>query len=364
MIVKFFKKMENIHVTLRVRPLNPKELSNKDECVWSMSPQQNLMEFKPKEFPSKASFFAKSAFTFDQHYTPTALNQDIYQKSVKPLILTSLEGINTTIFMYGQTGSGKTYTILGGKEFLKEEPNKTIPDKKDLGILLLSINELFESIRKDEEKTYMVKCSYVEIYNDNVFDLLKPLNNIRNENITINEDQHKEFFLKGMTEQWINSCDEIIEMLRLGEINRHYAETNMNHVSSRSHTIFRIAITTFTNNCIRSLRKETLKKNINNLNIVSQDKYNGFLDQEETLVTESFVNFVDLAGSEKVMNTNYEEDENKLNENNIGGFGGKEMTVNSFSSINREKRTREGQFINKSLFFLTQVIALKSEGKK
>ena len=276
--------------------------------------------------------------------------------------------------MYGQTGSGKTYTILGEKEFLKEDSQIILKHclkdesqrggRKELGILLLSIGEMFERIKKDEEKTYMVKCSYIEIYNDTVYDLLKPLHSIKTENITINEDQNKEFFLKGVTEQCINNCDEILEMLKQGEINRHYAETNMNPVSSRSHTVFRIAITTFTNNCIRALRKETLNKKFNlddNLNMINQD----LLDQE-TLVTESYVNFVDLAGSEKLnvgnnSNTAIEDEENR----NPMGFssGG----LDNGLSMQREKgreRVREGQFINKSLFFLTQVIALKSEGKK
>ena len=366
--------MENIHVILRVRPPNPKELHNKEEVIWAINPHSNTMECKCKDLPSKIPSFARSTFAFDSHFSPEALTQEIYQKSVKPLILTSLEGINTTIFMYGQTGSGKTYTILGEKEFLKEDSQIILKHclkdesqrggRKELGILLLSIGEMFERIKKDEEKTYMVKCSYIEIYNDTVYDLLKPLHSIKTENITINEDQNKEFFLKGVTEQCINNCDEILEMLKQGEINRHYAETNMNHVSSRSHTVFRIAITTFTNNCIRALRKETLNKKFNlddNLNMINQD----LLDQE-TLVTESYVNFVDLAGSEKLnvgnnSNTAIEDEENR----NPMGFssGG----LDNGLSMQREKgreRVREGQFINKSLFFLTQVIALKSEGKK
>ncbi len=315
--------MENIHVILRVRPLNTKEIQSKEESVWTINPYAQTMEFKSKDILNKSNSFARSIFSFDQHFPSDSPNQEIYQKSIKPIILTSLEGINTTIFMYGQTGSGKTYTILGEKAFLKEEANEVMGNlnKKngENGILLLSIGELFERIKRDEEKTYMVKCSYVEIYNDNLFDLLKPLNT-KLENISINEDHNKEFFLKGVTEQCINSCEEIIEMLKMGEINRHYAETNMNHVSSRSHTIFRIAITTFTNNCIRQLRKETLNKKFNlddNLNIISQEK-NAQLLEQETLVTESYVNFVDLAGSEKISNINNQDDEeNRITNENL-----------------------------------------------
>ena len=354
--------MENIHVIVRIRPLNPKEIQSKEENIWQISPNTHTMDFKSKDSLSKINSFARSTFSFDEHYSPSSYNKSIYDKSIRPLILTALEGINTTVFMYGQTGSGKTYTILGEKGFLREEASEVIGSMNtkpasssnsnhksslnassqntqnsafntganntnfpkpprphsnpmgEIGVLLLSIGELFEKIRKDEEKTYMVKCSYVEIYNDNIYDLLKPLS-LKNEIITINEDQNKEFFLKGVTEQCISSCEEIIEMLKLGEINRHYAETNMNHVSSRSHTIFRIAITAFTNSCIRELRHETLNRKINlddNLNVIEANKD---LLKQETLVTESFVNFVDLAGSEKITNgTGVAEDEAIINE--------------------------------------------------
>lgn len=309
--------MENIQVTLRIRPLHPKELQIGESCIWTLDPSNSKIEIKPQNIPQKAPAFARSVFSFDEHYISESSNKEIYQKSIKPLILTSLDGINTTIFMYGQTGSGKTYTILGDKQFLTENIGEMFIDrnKKELGILLLSINELFERIRKDEEKTYMIKCSYIEIYNDNVFDLLKPMqqNAFASNNITINEDTNKEFFLKGVTEHCINSCEEILEMLKQGEINRHYAETAMNHVSSRSHTIFRIAVTTFTNSCIRQMRKEAINKKFNlddNLNIISQDKNNNLVNDQETLVTESYINFVDLAGSEKI-STNFEEDENR-----------------------------------------------------
>lgn len=308
--------MENIHVTLRVRPLNPKEQSLNEISVWSTDSSNNSIEIKnPTNGVQKLPNFARTSFIFDQHYLPDSSNKEIFLKSIKPLILTSLEGINTTVFMYGQTGSGKTYTILGDKQFLKENTNEMFTEikNKELGILLLSIGELFERIRKDEEKTYMIKCSYIEIYNDTVYDLLKPIqqNPLVAQNITINEDSHKDFFLKGVTESCINNCDEILEMLKQGEFNRHYAETAMNHVSSRSHTIFRIAITTFTNNAIRQMRKETVGKKFNldaNLNIISTSGNNAAIFEPETLVTESYINFVDLAGSEKIANSNIEED--------------------------------------------------------
>lgn len=121
-----------------------------------------------------------------------------------------------------------------------------------------------------------------------------------------------------MREESVDSVEEIIEKLKRGEINRHYARTLMNHSSSRSHAIFRIYVQAVASPWLRGERAQA----------------------GEALVTESWLNFVDLAGSERVSS------HDRLEE----GYKTKE-------------RIKEGQHINKSLFFLTQVIKLKSEGK-
>lgn len=169
-----------------------------------------------------------------------------------------------------------------------------------------------------------MRCSYIEIYNENTYDLLSDYNN---EILTIVEDVNKkEFIVKGVSEILVSSKKEITEILKRGEINRHYALTNLNHSSSRSHTIFSLKVKCITNNACS--------------------------------LTESHLNFVDLAGSEKLSHYQLSEEEiierDYLSDNAIS---------DNMSSTNFAQRLKEGQSINKSLFFLTHVISLRSEGK-
>lgn len=142
-----------------------------------------------------------------------------------------------------------------------------------------------------------------------IFDLLKPPDKL-GETLTVNEDQKKDFYIKGITEESVSSISEILEKLKKGEVNRHYARTSMNHSSSRSHTIFRLTVQTVTNTYIREYRRETREKgsNINNdelknrMSSAEKERDDPEGPGEGTTVTESLLNFVDLAGSEKVSN--------------------------------------------------------------
>ena len=91
------------------------------------------------------------------------------------------------------------------------------------------------------DKTYFLRCSYMEIYNDLVYDLLNSPDKM-NENLSVNENPDKDFYIRGLTEESVSSIREILDKLRKGEANRHYARTTMNHSSSRSHTIFRLMV--------------------------------------------------------------------------------------------------------------------------
>ena len=154
----------------------------------------------------------------------------------------------------------------------------------------------------------------MEIYNDQIYDLLKSPDKL-GETLTVNEDTKRDFYIKGVTEESVSSIAEIMEKLKKGEYSRHYAATTMNHTSSRSHCIFRLSVQTVTNNFIRDYRREFQKgSNINNdifkmqlgnntdlttnVNVMGEET----LRKEGTMVTESLLNFVDLAGSEKVSN--------------------------------------------------------------
>ena len=168
------------------------------------------------------------------------------------------------------------------------------------------------------------------------------------------EDTKKEHFvIKNLTEHSVSSIIEIFDKLKKGELNRHYAATFMNHSSSRSHTLFRITVKAVTNTFIRNYRQDNKGKS--NLNLHHFLSKNHDEEEEEvhgTVVTESYLNFVDLAGSERI-GTHLKNNEEDYYDDDI-----KEKTKNM-----QDSRVKEGRSINKSLFFLTQVISLKAEGK-
>ncbi|CAK58893.1 unnamed protein product (macronuclear) [Paramecium tetraurelia] len=303
--------MENIQVAVRIRP-------DPEPSIWAIHDQHIFLNNQMRKPPNGQG---RTTFAFDHCFSQDSKNADIYSKEVKSLVLGSTNGINGTIFLYGQTGSGKTFTMLG--------------KENDEGVLLQSFKDLFAKIEADLNKTYVLRCSYFEIYNEQIFDLLKPSSKLQ-ETLQVNEDQKKEFYVKGLIEQSVSSINEIFEVLKRGEINRHYAQTAMNHNSSRSHAIFRLQVQSITNNFIRQYRREQSQHKFPTLEQLEAENN----QLKGAMVTESVLNFVDLAGSEKVSN-HFEDAE--------------------IQDTNR--RVKEGQYINKSLFFLTQVIYLKAEDK-
>ena len=344
--------MENIQVALRVRPLNLKEALIQEKNYWQISDKSSNIYLMPKNVPDFNQYKRLNpkscySYTYDHCFSEETTNQIIYDQTIKNLVVSSLTGINGTIFMYGQTGAGKTYTMLGARpsetsisgESLIGKSNLYDDLKENSGVLLIALNDFFETMKevnylfssvkfknilKDSEKSYIIRCSYIEIYNENTYDLLS---NDRNEILNIVEDvNQKEFIVKGVNEILVSSKQEIIEILKKGEINRHYAYTNLNHSSSRSHTIFSLKVKSISNNAC--------------------------------LLTESQLNFVDLAGSEKLSNYQLTDEEpverDYLSDNALS---------DNASSSNFAQRLKEGQSINKSLFFLTHVISLRSEGK-
>eukprot|EP00347_Sterkiella_histriomuscorum_P010849 403374689 len=187
-----------------------------------------------------------------------------------------------------------------------------------------------ESFHNMPQKVYIIRCSYFEIYNDAVYDLLCEQSEMSfHEPLQLQEDnKRKEFVVKGLKENVVQSLEDCLALLRVGEVNRHYAETKMNHQSSRSHTLFRLHVESVACGS------------------------NGSQQESANVITESVLNFVDLAGSEKVSNHTHQDSANGQN------------SCSQTRKDTSQMRVREGQHINKSLFFLTQVIALKAEGKK
>ena len=230
-------------------------------------------------------------FHFNGIFDVSATQEEIFEIIGKKVIKNSIEGYNSTVFCYGQTGSGKTYTMCGSKNW------------KERGIIPRLLINLFKKIRELKDTKFDVFISYMEIYNENAYDLLDNNNNNNNidnwKKITVYEDNNNNIMLKNLGLIKVENEQQALDLLITGNYIRHIGSTTMNNASSRSHAIFNIIIESNDNNLIRV----------------------------------SKLNLVDLAGSERIKSTN----------NNT---------------------TIETKYINLSLSFLEQVIiALNSKDR-
>merc|ERR1719422_2531811 len=228
-------------------------------------------------------------YMFDKVLKPNVTQSQVYDATAKNIVKDVLSGYNGTIFAYGQTSSGKTHTMEG-----------VINDPTMQGIIPRIVNDIFNHIYSMEENLeFHIKVSYFEIYLDKCRDLLDP----SKVNLAVHEDKDRVVYVKGATERFVSSPEEVFEVIEEGKSNRHVAVTNMNEHSSRSHSIFLI--------------------NVKQENLENQKKLSGKLY------------LVDLAGSEKIGKTGVE------------GMG-----------------LEEAKNINKSLSALGNVIAALADGNK
>ena len=172
-------------------------------------------------------------FTFDSVYDDGSTQREVYDETAFPLVESVIEGCNGTIFAYGQTGCGKTHTMLG----LRDDPSEK-------GIIPHAFDHIFGCIDEKEDNTkFLVRASYLEIYNEEIRDLLSKGGKAK---LNIAESQDKGLFVKGLTMIIVKSIPEIEKVMNEGTANRQVAETKMNKESSRSHSIFTIYIETAT----------------------------------------------------------------------------------------------------------------------
>lgn len=245
-------------------------------------------------------------FKFDHVYDQESSQKFVYENTAKSAVTSVLEGYNATILAYGQTGTGKTFTMEGFSTGLKD-PNK--------GIIPRSMEEIFKYIENtsNKSKTFMVRASYLQIYNEVITDLLKsdqsPLH--------IRENKKKGVFVEGLSEWVVRTPHDIYNLMKDGMINRATAATKVNDVSSRSHAVFIIIV-------------EQMKSIPNG----DQDVITTKMPVEYKEIKVGKLNLVDLAGSERVRVT--------------GATG---------------ERLEESKSINKSLSSLGNVIAALTDKK-
>ena len=184
------------------------------------------------------------AFTFDKVFDIGTRQQDVFEVCVKNLVLGCFQGYNATVLAYGQTGSGKTFTMGSGYTIgIKEE---------ELGIIPRVIKLIFEEVEKRKNKAdIVIKCAFLEIYNEELHDLLDHQamgpggvidRFIQKKEIQIREEKNGNISLYGLREDKVNSAEELAACLDKGSNFRSTASTLMNNCSSRSHAIFTISI--------------------------------------------------------------------------------------------------------------------------
>ncbi|PUZ37011.1 hypothetical protein GQ55_9G084100 [Panicum hallii var. hallii] len=220
-----FWKENNVQVVIRIRPLSGSEISlqGRKRCVRQDSSQSLTWTGHPE-----------SRFTFDLVADEHVTQENMFKVAGVPMVENCIAGYNSCMFAYGQTGSGKTHTMLGDIE------NGTRRNSANCGMTPRVFEHLFariqkeKEIRRDEKLRFTCKCSFLEIYNEQILDLLNP-NSV---NLQIREDAKKGVHVENLKEHEISNAREALQQLIEGAANRKVAATNMNRASSRSHSVF------------------------------------------------------------------------------------------------------------------------------
>ncbi|KAM6471784.1 kinesin-like protein KIF3A isoform 1-T1 [Liasis olivaceus] len=216
---------DNVKVVVRCRPFNERE---KAMC-YKMAVSVDEMRGTITVHKTDSSNEPPKTFTFDTVFGPESKQLDVYNLTARPIIDSVLEGYNGTIFAYGQTGTGKTFTMEGVR---------AVPELR--GIIPNSFAHIFGHIAKAEGDTrFLVRVSYLEIYNEEVRDLL---GKDQTQRLEVKERPDVGVYIKDLSAYVVNNADDMDRIMTLGHKNRSVGATNMNEHSSRSHAIFTITI--------------------------------------------------------------------------------------------------------------------------
>ena len=292
------RKQEGITVYLRMRPT--KHPSKFYDVGDNEGRGQSLRWDIPADAVTKDGEYINNtktqwAFKFDQVLPMDISQAQVFDRVGKHVVQNALDGYNSTVFAYGQTGSGKTFTITGGSERYE-----------DRGIIPRALSMIFQAFRDRSDCSWSAHVSYMEIYNEQGFDLLDPSHETKQltdlPRVKMMEDENGNFHLKNLSMHRAGSEEDALNLLFLGDTNRAISETAMNQASSRSHCMFTIFLEGRRAGSDRVLRSK--------------------------------LHMVDLAGSERVHKTKSDG-----------------VTL------------REAQYINTSLFYLEMVIVALNEKK-
>lgn len=224
-------KKENIQVVVRCRPMSSKEVSNGYTEVVKMMKEDNAVAVAVPKNDSSSEY---KQFTFDSVFDWNSTQEDLYARMVHPLIESVLNGFNATIFAYGQTGTGKTYTMEGVRD-----DKLPLSDQINRGIIPRTFEQIFKTIEQSDNKQYLVFSSYLEIYQEEIHDLLDSKCKTKCE---LREDKDVGVYVNNLNKYICKNVQEILKVMHEGNKNRTIGATDMNEHSSRSHAIFTVTV--------------------------------------------------------------------------------------------------------------------------
>ncbi|XP_047466194.1 kinesin-like protein KIF3B [Mugil cephalus] len=219
------KNSEAVRVVVRCRPFNRREEIARNENILEIDDRLGQITIRnPKAPPDEPM----KVFTFDSVYGWNSKQTDIYDDAVRPLVESVLRGFNGTIFAYGQTGTGKTHTMLG----VSNDPERR-------GVIPNSFETIFTLISRTQNQKYLVRSSYLEIYQEEIRDLLCKDNSKK---LELKENADSGVYVKDLSSVVTKNATEIEHVMNLGNQSRSVGFTNMNERSSRSHAIFLVTV--------------------------------------------------------------------------------------------------------------------------
>lgn len=230
----------NVQVAVRCRPINARERKQGERSV--LQCDESRREISCNASLSKRGVITNGGkkYNFDHVFGPNVGQEQVYETVCESIVTEVLQGYNCTVFAYGQTGTGKTHTMEGRRdEEIVEMEDRRLPE--NAGIIPRAIKQVFDYLRSINEE-YTVRVSHVELYNEQITDLLSVKDVDFQESLRIYEDAQKGTFVQGMEEVVVRSEEEIFEVLDKSAVRRKTAETLMNKYSSRSHSVFTVTI--------------------------------------------------------------------------------------------------------------------------
>ncbi|KAL8143795.1 hypothetical protein V2J09_016827 [Rumex salicifolius] len=271
---------EKILVLVRLRPLNEKEITKNEVADWECINDSTVLYRNSLQERSGLP----TAYTYDRVFSGDCSTKQVYEEGTRDITLSVVSGINSSVFAYGQTSSGKTYTMSGITEY--------------------TVADIYDYIQRHEERAFVLKFSAMEIYNENVRDLLSS----DNTPLRLLDDPERGTIVEKLTEETLKDWNHLKKLLSICEALRKIGETSLNETSSRSHQILKLTI--------ESSARE-------------------FIGKENSSTLSASVFFIDLAGSERAS-----------------------------QALSAGTRLKEGCHINRSLLTLGNVIRKLSKGRQ